>query len=64
MNGPKRPGEYPDREIDCQEDVAARLIIALDDAEAAGWDRIEAANAILEAAKAIQKGETGTDPEE
>lgn len=64
MNGPKRPGDYPDREIDCQEDVAARLVVALDDAEAAGWDRIEAANAILEAAKAIQKGETGTDPDE
>ncbi len=64
MIKPKREGDYPDRDMDLQEMIAAMLVEALDAAEAAGWDRIEAANAMVEAAKAIQKGETGTDPEE
>lgn len=64
MNGPKREGNYPDRGLECQEAVAGKLVEALDEAEAAGWDRIEAAKAIVEAAIAIHMGERGTDPDE
>lgn len=64
MINPKHEGDYPDRDMDLQEMIAAMLVEALDAAEAAGWDRIEAANAMVNAAKAIQMGETGADPEE
>lgn len=64
MNRPKREGPYPDRGLDCQEAVAGKLVEALDEAEAAGWDRIEAAKAIVEAAIAIHMGERGTEPDE
>jgi hypothetical protein len=64
MNGPRKPGDYPDRDIDCQEDLAAKLIEALDEAEGAGWNRMEAAKAIVEAAIAIHMGERGANPEE
>lgn len=64
MNGPKREGAYPDRDIDCQEQIAPRLIDILDQAEASGWDRLEAANALAHVANGIQMGERGTDPEE
>ncbi|WP_407976115.1 hypothetical protein ACJKIH_03055 [Brucella pseudogrignonensis] len=64
MHGPKHQGDYSDRELDCQEDVAGKIVESLDEAEAAGWDRIEAAKALVEAAIAIQMGERGTDPNE
>lgn len=64
MNGPKHEGKYPDRNIDCQEEMAAKLVEALDDAEAAGWSRLEAAAAMVEAAIGIQLGERGTEPDE
>ncbi|MCM0752058.1 hypothetical protein DEA98_14425 [Brucella pseudogrignonensis] len=64
MNGPKREGNYPDRGLDCQEDVAGKLVEALDEAEAAGWDRIEAAKALAKVANGIHMGERGTDPDE
>ncbi|MDH0367961.1 hypothetical protein [Brucella anthropi] len=64
MIKPKREGDYPDRDIDLQEQLAGKLVEALDAAEAAGWDRIDAATAMVEAAIAIQQGETGTVPDE
>lgn len=64
MIKPKREGDYPDREMDLQEQLAGKLVEALDAAEAAGWDRIEAATAMVEAAIAIHQGETGTAPDE
>lgn len=64
MNGPRKPGDYPDRDIDCQEDLAAKLIEALDEAEGAGWDRLEAAAALVQSAIAIHMGESGTDSNE
>lgn len=64
MNGPKHDKEYADRAIDCQGAVAAGIINLLDEAEQAGWDRIEAAKAIVNVAIGIHMGETGTDPEE
>lgn len=44
--------------------MTARVVAALDDAEAAGWDRVEAAKAMVEAAKFVYIGESGTDPNE
>lgn len=64
MIKPKHAGDYPDREMDLQEALAGKLVEALDAAEAAGWDRIEAATAMVEAAIAIHQGETGTAPDE
>ena len=64
MIKPKREGDYPDREMDLQEALAGKLVEALDAAEAAGWDRIDAATAMVEAAIAIHQGETGTAPDE
>lgn len=64
MIKPKREGDYPDREMDLQEAIAGKLVEALDAAEAAGWDRTDAATAMVEAAIAIHQGETGTAPDE
>lgn len=64
MNGPKRDGNYPDRGLECQEQLAPLLIDALDQAEASGWDRLEAAKALAEVANGIHMGERGTDPDE
>lgn len=64
MKRPKKPGDYPDRDIDCQEHIAPRLVDILDQAEASGWDRLEAANALSEVANGIHMGERGTDPDE
>ncbi|HCH71303.1 MAG TPA: hypothetical protein DFK19_02445 [Ochrobactrum sp.] len=64
MNGPKHESKYADRAIDCQDAVAAGIINLLDEAEKAGWDRVEAAKAIVNVAIGIHMGETGKDPEE
>jgi len=64
MNGPKREGKYLDRSLECEAEMAARVVDALDDAEAAGWDRLEAAKAMLQAAHGVYMGESGTDPNE
>jgi len=64
MRGPKQPDNYIDREIDCEEAVSDGLVAILDDAEAVGWDRIEAAQAMYNSAAAILAGETGKDPNE
>jgi len=64
MNGPKFQEGYVDRDLDCQEEMAAKIIDALDEAEAVGWDRFEAAKAMLQAAHGVYIGQSGTDPEE
>lgn len=50
--------------MDLQEAIAGKLVEALDAAEAAGWNRTEAATAMVEAAIAIHQSETGTAPDE
>ena len=50
--------------MECQEALADGLFSLIDDAQEAGWDRIEIARAIASMAKGVQMGETGTDPEE
>lgn len=64
MNGPNHDNEYADRAIDCQEAVAAGIINLLDEAENAGWSRVEAAKAIVNVAIGVHMGEAGTNPEE
>ena len=64
MNGPKHEDKYPDRNLECEAEMAARVVDALDDAEAVGWDRLEAAKAMVKAAKGVYMGERGTDPNE
>jgi len=64
MNGPKRDGNYPDRGTDCQKHVMAKLIAALDEATLAGWTRLEAAEAIMRVAIALDCGEPGLSPED
>lgn len=36
MQGPKRPGAYPDRELDCQEAVAEGIVNLVDEAVVSG----------------------------
>ncbi len=64
MNGPKRDGNYPDRGVACQELVMAKLIAALDEAALVGWTRLEAAEAIMRVAIALDSGEQSRFPEE
>ncbi|MBA8861732.1 hypothetical protein FHW19_003459 [Ochrobactrum anthropi] len=64
MKGPRKDEDYPERFMDCQEDIADGLFNLIDDAQEAGWDRIEVARAIASMAKGVQMGEMGTDSEE
>jgi len=64
MNGPKSPESYPDRKLDCESEMSDKIMEALFEAEAAGWDRVEAAKAMIAAAKFVYMGESGTDPNE
>lgn len=64
MTGPKGDGKYPDRDLDCQAHVITKLIAALDEATLAGWTRLEAAEAIMRVAIALDSGEQSRDPED
>ncbi|WP_176038799.1 hypothetical protein [Brucella tritici] len=64
MKGPRHERDDPERFMDCQEALADGLFSLIDDAQEAGWDRIEVARAIASMAKGVQMGEMGTDPEE
>jgi len=50
MKGPKREGEYDDRDLDCQFQLESPLWELIDLAQEAGWGEAEAANAIIELA--------------
>ncbi|MCI0998976.1 hypothetical protein HWD97_02655 [Ochrobactrum sp. C6C9] len=50
MKGPKREGEYDDRDLDCQFQLESSLWELIDLAQEAGWGEAEAANAIIELA--------------
>ncbi len=64
MNGPKGDENYPDRGVDSQEHVMTKLIAVLDEATLAGWTRLEAAEAIMRVAIALDSGERGRSPED
>ncbi|AUH66834.1 hypothetical protein [Paracoccus zhejiangensis] len=48
MAGPRKLGPYPDRDLDCQESLETRFLALVDQAEAAGWVRIEIYDALIE----------------
>ena len=50
MKGPKREGEYDDRDLDCQFQIETQVWELVDKAQEAGWGEVEAANAIIELA--------------
>lgn len=37
MRGPRHGNDYPDRALECQEDLEARVITIIDEGRAAGW---------------------------
>ena len=49
---PEQTGDYPDREIDCEEAMQPQIDMAMAAAEKAGWTRDEAAQALLRVATA------------
>ncbi|QQC25774.1 hypothetical protein I6H96_02615 [Brucella anthropi] len=61
---PKADGNYPDRNIDCQEAVASGIIDLIETAENAGWGAVEAARAINEVSRGLFVGLQGKDPDE
>ena len=48
LAGPRKLGPYPDRNLDCQESLEAGFLALVDQAEAAGWVRIEIYDALIE----------------
>ncbi len=48
LAGPRKLGPYPDRDIDCQESLETGFLALVDQAEAAGWVRIEIYDALIE----------------
>jgi len=46
MLKPTHPGNYPDRDIDCQEAVANEIAGLIASGKNAGWDEVETAKAI------------------
>ncbi len=62
--GPRRVGKYHDRNIDCQEAVAATVIDIIEQAENAGWSATEAAKAINQVSRSLFVGRSGTDRHE
>lgn len=50
MNGPKREGQYPDRDIECQEAVAQGIADLIEQATLSGTSEADAAAAISDTA--------------
>lgn len=50
MNRPRRPGQYDDRFLECQESMEDHFNDIMDAARAAGWTPAEAAAAVVELA--------------
>ena len=50
MQGPKQPGDYPDRDVDCQEAVAQGIADLIEQAALSGSSEQDAAAAIADTA--------------
>jgi hypothetical protein len=48
LTGPHKLGPYPDRHLDCQENLETSFLTLVNKAEAAGWVRIEIYSALIE----------------
>jgi len=46
IDGPRRKGSYPDRDIDCEEALESEFSVLAERAEAAGWSVNEIARAL------------------
>lgn len=64
MLKPKHPGDYPDRDIDCQEAVSDEIVSLIEAAKNAKWSELEAAEAIAQVASGIVRGYLNNDPNE
>ena len=53
MDTPRAPGNYPDREVDCQMAVEPAFQAVIDDAVSSGWERSEVLIALYEVSLAI-----------
>jgi len=53
MLKPKHSGQYPDRDIDCQEAVANEIRGLIASAKNAGWNEAETADAIARVAHTL-----------
>lgn len=62
VSEPKRNGNYPDRNIDCQEAIAGLVVDIIEQAEKAGWTAVEAARAINDVSRGLVVGIQGKDP--
>lgn len=57
MDTPRAPGNYPDREVDCQMAVEPAFQAVIDDAVSSGWERSEVLIALYEVSLAIASAE-------
>lgn len=64
MLKPKHPGDYPDRDVDCQEAVSDEVIGLIEAAHNARWSEAETAAAIEQVAKGLLRGFLNADPNE
>lgn len=51
INKPRKPEEYPDRDLDCQMAMEEHFQVLIDAAESSGWTREEAIDAVAELAR-------------
>jgi hypothetical protein len=47
MPGPRRDGDYPDRDLDCQFDLEASVINIIDAGRAMGWTTRDVTTALV-----------------
>ena len=57
MDTPRAPGNYPDREVDCQMAVEPAFQAVIDEAVGSGWQRSEVLIALYEISLAIASAE-------
>lgn len=57
MDAPRVPGNYPDREVECQMAVEPAFQAIIDEAVRNGWERSEVLMALYEVSLAIASAE-------
>ena len=50
VKAPREEGDYPDRQLDCQEAIESKVQQLMEEVTRAGWSREEAAAALVEVA--------------
>lgn len=54
IDRPRLPQQHPDRSLECQETIEARLVDLIDEARAAGWTVADITSAIIEVAENLR----------